>query len=189
MAQVTMELRHALQLRNDDGTPFQLFDFTYKCDDAAWKAELEQAIIDHYAYHEIGQETVDRWKQRFKTRFQRIMPFYNELHNSTLLDYNPLLNYKLTEAMDGSRVNTGTVGTDNTMTEYPQHTDITQDIPSGRSQNTTTNNLTEANDYTKTVEGLTGTSYPELIKQHRDNLLRVNDLIINEMKPAFILVY
>jgi hypothetical protein len=44
-------------------------------------------------------------------------------------------------------------------------------------------------DYTKTIEGITGITYPELIEKHRDSLLRINDRIIEEMKACFILVY
>jgi protein-disulfide isomerase-like protein with CxxC motif len=54
---------------------------------------------------------------------------------------------------------------------------------------TVTNENTANTDYTKTIEGITGTSYPELIQKHRDALIRINDRIIEEMKNCFILVY
>lgn len=209
MARLTMELRDCLELLNDDGTPFQLFDFEYQCDDVAWKAELEKEITDYYFLSEMGQETVERFKHTFRSRMQRIMPFYNKLRATTLLDYDPLKGNKLTETLQKTKNNTGTQGNtathtgtqgmDSRNTEYPQHTVITEDIPTGRTQNTRTdnlsqevtltNNLTETDTYTKTIEGLTGMSYPDLVKKHRQNLIRINGMIIQELKPCFLLVY
>jgi hypothetical protein len=60
---------------------------------------------------------------------------------------------------------------------------------SGTNRGTVTNEATQNTDYTKTIEGITGITYPELIEKHRDSLLRINDRIIEEMKPCFILVY
>src|SRR5699024_4576346 len=94
MAQVTVELRRLLK------NGFKLFDFDYEFDDKETAKELEQAIIDHYAFYEIGQETPDRFKHVFKTRWLRAIGYYNKLHNTTLLEYNPLINYKMSEALE-----------------------------------------------------------------------------------------
>ena len=271
MAVATVELRHLLQ------SDFKLFDFDYEFDDHSFKKELEQAIIDHYYFSEIGQETPDRFKQRFKTRWQRIMPYYNKLYNTTLLSYNPLVNYTITEGLKqlssvtnnqdstSKTISTGTTGTktdttnssdsegstlttNNTQTSttgsttsqtndkdsnYPQqaiaggdyrsgektgtgtssndslskntgtvnnenlsHSDsVTSSIGTSTSddEGTATNEIvsrgTNQTDYEKTIEGLTGTSYQQLISQERANLLRIIDSVIQEMKPSFFLIY
>lgn len=291
MAELTVELRHLLQ------SDFELFDFTYQFDDPKFKAEIEQALINRFYFNEIGQETPDRFKHRFMTRFKRIIPYYNNLHNTTLLSYNPLVNYTINEGLnqlaeatnnqentgvstssqdsttistntgstisdtdatsttdttgntlttndtqtltDGSTTsttnekgsdypdtpiagatflaeekqstgsstndslskNTGTVDTDNTshsegMTSNSGTTSSKDDGSStnestltGSTKNDIVTRGTTTSNYEKTIEGLTGTSYQNLIRQERDNLTRIIDSIIEEMKPSFYLIY
>lgn len=243
MAQATVELGQLLR------TDFKLFDFNYQFDDAAYKAQLEQNIIDFYYDYEIGQETPDMFKRKFIARWQRIMPYYNKLYNTTLLSYNPLTNYSMEEALeqlsttsstqtndlttstDGTNTTvhsediTRTDNTTNTLTidektsDYPQQPMAGGDyLQGGRTGNNTTKNTgdvtnaldsnntstvdminkntgtvknenTANTDYSKTIEGITGTTYPDLIQKHRESLLRINDMIIEEMKACFILVY
>lgn len=227
MAQTTVELGRLLQ------TNFKLFDFDYSFDDAAYKTQIEKNVIDFYYDYEIGQETPDMFKRKFIARWQRIMPYYNKLYNTTLLSYNPLTNYSMTEALEqlatsssttDSTANTtadstGTTAgnsysnTDSTgkNSDYPQQPIAGGDYLSGENANnsitsvdngsTSTTNTTDAStgkvtgsgttntEYTKTIEGITGGSYPELIEKHRAVLLRINDMIIEELKNCFILVY
>lgn len=200
MATVTMELRDLLTMTN-----FDLFDFDYKCDFPEWREELEQAIKDEYYFSEIGQETPDRFKHYFRTLMRKIMPYYNSLYASTLLDGNPLINYKMTEETTGTGSNEGgstgsteTTGAGTqTKTDYPQTGDPITDIPTeqnsatdqGSTKTNITNTSTSSTDMRKVVEGISGTSYAKLIKEHRENLLKINALVINELKPCFILVY
>lgn len=279
MAEATLELRHLLS------SDFKLFDFDYQFDDVTFKKQIEQAIIDQYYFNEIGQETPERFKHRFITRFKRIIPYYNQLYNTTLLSYNPLVNYTINEGLNqlsetnnnqensgktttsqdstATSVNTGTttnsadtssesLTTNNLQTDTTGDTTSTtndkgNDFPdtgiagatflaeekesSGSSKNnslskntgtvdtdttshsdgtttssdngTSTNEVsgttdvvsdivsrgTNKSNYEKTIEGLTGTSYQTLVRQERDNLLRIIDQIIEEMKPSFYLVY
>lgn len=199
MAQVTIELRTLLKMPN-----FNLFDFEYKCDFPEWKEELEQLIIDEYYFSEIGQETPDRFKHYFSTLMRKIMPYYNSLYASTLLGGDPLINYRMVEETTGTATNTGTTAGETettsagqlTKTDYPQTGDD-NDIPTEQSnandrgdmrtnQETTS---TSTNDLRKVVEGISGTSYAKLIKEHRENLIKINTMVINELRPCFILVY
>lgn len=203
MAQTTVELGRLLT------TNFKLFDFPYTFDDPVFKAQLEQFIIDFYYDYEIGFETPDMFKRKFKARWERIMPYYNKLYNTTLLAYNPLTNYSVTEALDQlSTANNTTDSTNNIhnfsdsdskASDYPQQAIAGGDYLAGASNTITDSttdgtgqvisNVTSNTDYTKTIEGITGTTYPELIQKHRDALLRVQDMIIEEMKSCFILVF
>lgn len=298
MAQTTVELRNLLK------TNFELFDFDYQFDDEKMKKDIEESIIDHYYFHEIGQETPDRFKHVFKTRFKKLIGYYNQLHNTTLLSYDPLINYKMTEALErlantkgehsesserkdtGSHSdnvertvlsnnsqttnvdgNTETLETTNSSTDtdtssdrtlnteeqssqigadYPQNDSIgnypseaqetestgqntentssTQNTDSsgttnvtGTSQSTeqtsgtqsdkttesntgtTTGDQTEnrsgvnsgeqTESYEKTIEGLTGRTYQELIQLERENILRIKSMIINELKPCFMMTH
>lgn len=251
MAEATVELRHLLS------TDFELFDFDYEFDDLTYKQELERAVTDYYFFYEIGQETPERFKHSFRSRWQRIIPYYNDLYNTTLLNYDPLVSQRLIEDMKqttnkaGNTQTTGTTSTEadgttsasligssdqNTTTtsdvttassgqsdDYPadatlegaflsgatnsntvtgnsgeqQSTGSTTSSSSGEthdtgsttaSSDTTMSDLTN-NDYTRTVEALTGTTYQELIRQERANILRITEQVIAEMKPCFYLIY
>lgn len=212
MAEVTAELGQLLTRTN-----FKLFDFDYQFDDAAYKAQLEQNIIDFYYDYEIGHEVPDRFKRKFIARWRRIMPYYNKLYNTTLLSYNPLINSHMSEALEqlstaGNTTDSTTDSTDHNhsfsdsdskASDYPQQPIAGGDFLSGASNTITdstsdstgkvtgkvTGSSTSNTEYTKTIEGLSGTTYPELIQKHRDALMRINEAIIEEMKCCFILVY
>lgn len=207
MAQVTMELRTVLQMTN-----FNLFDFEYECDDLSWKAKLEQQFIDTYYFNEIGQETIDRWKHHVKTKFQSIMPYYNKLYNTTLMEINPLITRRISETYEevgadnvtssGKDESTASIqNADNTKNfDYPQNnnplTDIASsavDSSSDSSQETVldTNSTTAASrdmNYEKIIEGFEG-NQSELLKSYRENILRINTMIMKECKGLFILIY
>lgn len=92
MAQTTVELRKLLQLTN-----FNLFDFQYDFNDLKMKSRIEESLIDYYYTYEINGDTIDEFKHRFKRRYLNIIDYYNELHNTTLFDYNPFINNSVTE--------------------------------------------------------------------------------------------
>lgn len=228
MAQVTVELMKLLTIPK-----FKLFDFDYVFDDLTFKAKLEQFITDYFYEYEVAGDSVEAFKHKFRTRYQRIIPYYNSLYNTTLLSYNPLINSKSTETgnnltdtkNNGSviSINSGSDTTNNTNTgnttnnsntkksDYPQQPILNGDFLSGEdivnggstnsntnSGNTVTNSKNDNvnnsnsilnNEYEKVVEGISGTTYPELIKQHRATILRIQEDIIKEMKSCFILAY
>ena len=227
MAQVTVELRNLLQ------TDFELFDFNYQFDDLVFKKELEEHVIQYFYDYEIGQETPDIFKRKFKARWMRIIGYYNTLYNTTLLEYDPLTNYSLNEAMEQlstsnsegtstSVHNTVTTGentgsesgegqTNEKASDYPQQAITAGNYLSGEkfgtfSDSKTNSNFSESNvddsgsitnannqesntSYQKTIEGITGISYQDLIKKQRDLIIRIPDMVCQEMKPCFVLVY
>lgn len=139
MAQVTVELRKLLQLTN-----FELFDFPYNFDDPNFRAQLEQSVIDYYYNYEIGTETPQEFKRRFEAKWLTIIDYYNQLYNTTLLTYNPLINYKLTEALEqlattNNKQNTITDTTSNGKTTQ-EGTDVLEQTTS--TDSTRTDNLT-----------------------------------------------
>ena len=141
----------------------------------------------------------------------------NELYNTTLLDYNILSNYSITEAMDQLAVNTQESSTSsdstgntklssdstNKTSDYPQQPIAGGDylaeenktiVDSSSTDSTKSTEKTTRQDennttYRKTIEGITGTSYPELIAKHRENIINIKQMVIDEMKPCFILVH
>lgn len=69
-----------------------VFNFNFPIFDEAYRRPLEIKILKHYYTQEIGEETVNLWKLRLNTRLNEIMPYYNKLYLSELLEFEPLIN-------------------------------------------------------------------------------------------------
>lgn len=80
--------------------------------DESYRALLCQKILKHYYLREIGSETVGIWKLWMNTRLEEIMPFYNQLYKSALIEFNPLYDVDLKRThnrkIDSSKQDTGT---------------------------------------------------------------------------------
>lgn len=77
MAMYTIELR---TLINDYQLDIFNFDYPFYCNDKEVKKEFEELFINRFYFHEIGAETVDRWKHMLKTRLYLKMPYYSQLY-------------------------------------------------------------------------------------------------------------
>lgn len=73
-----------------------IFDFNYPIFDDEYKEVLETKIIKHYYTREISEETVGLWKLRLDDKMNMIMPYYNKLYRSELLEFNPFYDVDLT---------------------------------------------------------------------------------------------
>ena len=80
--------------------------------DEEYRSVLCQKILKHYYLREIGSETVGIWKLWINTRLEEIMPFYNQLYKSALIEFNPLYDVDLKRThnrkIDSSKQDTGT---------------------------------------------------------------------------------
>lgn len=80
--------------------------------DEAYRSALCQKILKHYYLREIGCETVGIWKLWMNTRLEEIMPFYNQLYKSALIEFNPLYDVDLKRThnrkIDSSKQDDGT---------------------------------------------------------------------------------
>lgn len=68
----------------------KVFDFNYPIFDEAYRPVLETKILQHYYTREICEETVGLWKLRLKAKMNEIMPYFNKLYESELIEFNPL---------------------------------------------------------------------------------------------------
>lgn len=68
---------------------YPIFDETYRL-------PLERKILRHYYTREISEETVGLWKLRLIDKLNMIMPYYNQMYESTLLEFNPLYDTDIT---------------------------------------------------------------------------------------------
>lgn len=88
-----------------------VFDFDFPIFDEKYRSVLETKILKHYYTREIGAETVGLWKLWLDTRLNEIMPYYNQLYKSELLEFNPLYDVDVTRThtitSNGTKDNTG----------------------------------------------------------------------------------
>lgn len=67
----------------------KIFNFNYPIYDEEYRSVLETKILKHFYTREIGFETVGLWKLKLDTKMNEIMPYYNQLYKSALLEFNP----------------------------------------------------------------------------------------------------
>ena len=73
-----------------------VFDFDFPIFDESYRPLLETKILKHFYTREIGLETVGLWKLKLDTKLNEIMPFYNQLYKSELIEFNPMYDVDLT---------------------------------------------------------------------------------------------
>lgn len=75
-----------------------IFDFDFPIFDENYRAILETKILTHYYTREIGLESYGLWKLKLRTKLNEIMPYYNQLYKSELLEFNPLYDVNYTRS-------------------------------------------------------------------------------------------
>ncbi len=94
MSKYTTELRYLIENDFDIGLKnYPIFDENYR-------ELLNQKIINHYYFREIGMETAELFKRYLNTTMNEIMPYYNQLYKSELLEFNPFYNVDKTIVSD-----------------------------------------------------------------------------------------
>lgn len=126
--------------------------FTTNCTffDETYRNILCKKILKHYYLREIGSEVVGIWKLWMNTKLEEIMPYYNQLYASTLLEFDPFKDVDYTKDHSGSSDGTKNVeGETNTQADKGGSSSITG--------NTTINNTgSKSTDSAYTDEGTVG---------------------------------
>ena len=210
MSKYTLELRRIQQTH-------KIFDFDYDfyTNDETIKYNFEDKFINEYYFNEIGFETVGRFKQRLRTKLNKIMPYYSQLYQTELRskDIDFMLNKDLEEVyervLEGSNTSMNDVTVDNNSTSNVLESNIDNGNASlelekgsltnvGKSTiNDNTKSSNSVNDTTNQTErtklsskGNIGvTSSAELLEKWRKVIINIDDLIINECSDLFMQVY
>lgn len=80
----------------------KVFNFDFPIFDENYRQILCRKILKHYYTREIAHETVGRWKLALNVKLNEIMPYYNQLYKSELLEFNPFYDVDLTRSREGS---------------------------------------------------------------------------------------
>ena len=143
----------------------KIFDFDFPLFDEKYRTELEKKIVRHYYTREICSETVGRWKLFLEDKLNLIMPYYNQLYNSALLEIKPFLttdmstNRKIDKSSENS-LNVSTNGSDNrtTNTDVTNISDSTENVTSSSNGNSSSTNK-ESDTPQGGISGLTNDQY------------------------------
>lgn len=84
----------------------KVFDFDFPLFDSSYRDVLCTKILKHYYTREICEETVGLWKLRLETRLNEIMPYYNKLYQSELIEFNPMHDTELTTENNATKSET-----------------------------------------------------------------------------------
>lgn len=200
MAEYTIELGTAI---DNFIPPETLFDFTYPIFDPLHKTALEQLIINHYYYCEIGFETVDRFKHYLESMMNEIMPKYNIMYEQLGTDLVMLSNNSTENDVTASgSSDTSNAGTSEN-TNYLLHSDSPQgavdfvtpanvsDVNknTGELTDSNTGNSSNSNIANSTLKGYTGITEAELRAIYFDNIVIVDNMIIKDLGELFMKIY
>lgn len=151
----------------------KIFNFSYPIFDENYRSVLETKIIKHYYTREICAETYGRWKLFLDMRMNEIMPYYNKLYESELLQFNPLWDVDYTKVGNNEGTQTKNESGSHTNTENGTTTNTSKDERTGviSDNGTTVNTVT----HTGTV-GDSGETHEALTKTGtvRDNEINGN---------------
>lgn len=117
----------------------KVFNFDFPIFDENYRQVLCRKILKHYYTREIAHETVGRWKLALNAKLNEIMPYYNQLYKSELLEFNPFYDVDLTRSREGS-------GTSNRTSNNTETNSGTSKNVSGGSSTSNTDTLNRFSD-------------------------------------------
>lgn len=168
MAFVTPQLRRVLDMGYDLGLK------NYPIFSESHRKELNEKIVNHFRYREIGYETIHQFIFALNRKMFEIMPFYNQLYESEELEISALTNYSYDEISkktgndllektgtdtnkqtgDSTRTDTGTQTNEQTGTDKQTFEDVKNKTTYGSSENENTTTTSDVrHGQTTTTEG------------------------------------
>lgn len=103
-----------------------IFDFEYPFYSEDYRPTFEKHFIEHFYFDEIGQETIAKFKQRLKIKFNLIMPYWNKIFLADNLEQRILDNYDVTETYTREVANNSTATNESTNKNLQSDTPVTK---------------------------------------------------------------
>lgn len=128
----------------------KIFNFDFPIFDENYRQVLCRKILKHYYTREIAHETVGRWKLALNAKLNEIMPYYNQLYKSELLEFNPFYDVDLTRSREGS----GTSNKTSNNTETNSGTSKNVSSGSGTSNTDTLNRFSDTPQNSMDTQGI-----------------------------------
>ena len=198
MSLYTTQLRYIVESGYDLGLKdYPIFDESYR-------ETLNNKIIQHFYFREIGLETVALFKVFINRAMKEIMPYYNKLYESANLQYNPLEPYTMVESETANSKSSanGTSGASsrNIYSDTPQSEIEFEAIVNNKyatnasideTTATTGSNSKGESSANKTTKGNNYYNQSELLTAYRETLLNIDMMIINDkaIQSCFMQIY
>lgn len=213
MGSFTIVLKKVLTLEQDPGTGLNIGLGLYPIYDEDHRLDLNRKIINHYWNREIGMETISLFVFALQRKMNEIMPFYNQVYKSRLLEFDPISNYKLTTTRADTIAETGTQHstTDSEATSSAGARAVSSSLPQtqlARNKNYASsgadNTNTAASNSDTTVDAnssnnsnVTGESTTagyqgnpsDMLLRYQETLINIDMMIVTELEECFMQVW
>ena len=172
----------------DHDNPFPIWE-------EAHRTELEQKIVNHYAFRQIGFETPGRFKFELNNRLREIMPYYIKIWKTTQYKYNPIENYNMEEGSTDKVKNESkdTHDAKSRFSDTPQAeiSNLDKYLTSATLEDGSASSKGEGRtDHSAWRHGNIGvTTTQQMIEQERNVTIDVDIKIIDELSDLFLGVY
>lgn len=203
--------RYTIELHSLKEAGYDLGLSTYPIFDEDYRPILNNKIIEHYAFREIGLETPALFARFMARKMSEIMVYYNQLYKSELLpiqaltrlDYSEDYNRSSTAASDSTAKADGTGTSRDVSSNTPQGLLSMPNIENevyatnamiGKTSSGSTssaNNKTDSTDhYIKRIVGNNaGRTDAQMLKEFRETFLNIDLSIIEELEPLFMQIW
>lgn len=195
----------------------KIFNFEYPIFDEKYKSVIETKILKHYYTREIGFESVGLWLLKLETKLNEVMPYFNKLYNSELLEFNPFYDVdvkttskrttntnSITKAEDKTNVDNDSVdrilysdtpqGSLKNVENETYLTNATKTLSEATTNSTSNsnseNNVNNLDDYIDNVIGKRGgESFSKMLMEFRETFINIDLLVIDALSDLFMNVY
>lgn len=203
--------RYTVELHSLEEAGYDLGLSTYPIFDEDYRSILNNKIIEHYAFREIGLETPALFARFMARKMGEIMVYYNKLYKSELipiqaltrLDYSEDYDRSSTAASDSTAKADGTGTSRDVSSNTPQGLLSMPNIENevyatnamiGKTSSGSTssaNNKTDSTDhYIKRIVGNNaGRTDAQMLKEFRETFLNIDSSIIEELEPLFMQIW
>lgn len=196
-----MSSQYTLSLQQIKANGINIFNaMVYPIYDELYRPILEEKILEHFYFREIGVETVGRFIFNLGVRLREVMPYFNKMYVTESLVLRILDNYDVVETYTGATTNDGTDGTTDTAKK------LFSDTPQGRldlatsafvstidddsASSTGVNHGESTNGWSRTMTGNIGVQTDaDAVKNYRDALLNIDLEVFKSLNDLFMQVY
>ena len=186
-----------------------LYDYRDEKTGNDYKKQLYIKILLHYMLYEIGQETAGYFIYCLNERLVNIMPYYNQMLNSALLKFDPLQDTNFTRLITSNsnsennnvisfnenyinnqierESDTPQGGIENIeQNRYLSFARINNDDNKKLGNNTSNSNGKNEGTSTEHVEGMQKMNYAQAIKDYRNIIINVDNMVIQNLNNLFM---
>lgn len=195
----------------------KIFNFEYPIFDENYRKIIETKILKHYYTREIGFESVGLWLLKLETKLNEVMPYFNKLYNSELLEFNPFYDVdvkttskrttntnSITKAEDKTNVDNDSIdrvlysdtpqGSLKNVENETYLTNATKTLSEATtnsvSNSNSENNINNLDDYIDNVIGKRGgESFSKMLMEFRETFINIDLLVIDALSDLFMNVY